>query len=181
MKSESSLSAGRGIDLNTLLLVPAGTLALCLLSQLAIPLPFTPVPITGQTFVVALNALLLGRKRALAAFLIYAGIGSAGLPVFAMGTSGLHLGPTLGYLVGMAAATWVIGALADQGRTRTFIRAWLAAMLGSALIFAFGLVGLSVFVPAATVFKAGLIPFIPGDLIKMTLAASVASTVRKKT
>ena len=177
--SSQSIPTVNTFHLRRLFAIPAGTLALCLLSQIAIPLPFSPVPLTGQTFGIALNALLLGRKSAMSAFGLYLGLGAVGFPVFALGSAGLHIGPTLGYLLGMAAASWLVGGVADRGLIRSFGRAWWICLLGSALVFAFGLAGLSFFVPANALLKTGLLPFIPGDLIKTTLAASVATTVNR--
>ena len=159
----------------SVLAVCAGILFISVMARVAIPLPFSPVPLTGQTFGVALTALLLGRKRAVATLLGYLGLGAAGFPVFAGGNFGISLAPTLGYLIGMLAASWVIGGLADRGYSRTFKQAWFACFLGSLCIFGFGLSGLLFFVPKSHLLMAGLIPFIPGDLIKTTLAASVAS------
>src|SRR4051812_12271756 len=95
------LSQSQNKVLSELAALFGGVLLLSLLAQVAIPLPWTPVPITGQTFGVALVALSWGRKRALSAFLAYLAVGAFGLPVFAAGKSGLMMGPTFGYLVGM--------------------------------------------------------------------------------
>ncbi len=147
------------------------------LAQISIPLPFTPVPLTGQTFGVTLVSLLLGRKLGFSSVLGYLALGFVGLPVFASGKSGLLLGPTLGYLVGMGVASWVVGGLADHGFSCTFWKAFLAGCLGSLCVFTFGLIGLSFFVPFKGLFMAGLFPFIPGDILKTTLAAGIASRV----
>ncbi len=156
----------------------AGVAVLSLLAQIIIPLPWTPVPITGQTFGVTLVALSWGRKRALAVLLLYMALGGFGLPVFAAGKSGLLLGPTLGYLAGMVCSSYVVGYLADKGFTRTFKKSLIAAFCGSALVFLFGLIGLSFFVPFEALMAAGLLPFIPGDIIKNTLAAYLSAKVR---
>lgn len=142
-----------------------GVILISALAQIAIPLPWTPVPITGQTFGVAYASLLLGRRRAFAAMLTYLFLGGFGLPIFALGASGF-LGPTTGYLLGMLAASYVMGFLADQGWTQTWSTTWLAAFLGSSVIFAFGLWGLSFFLSSKDLLSSGLIPFLPGDFIK---------------
>lgn len=144
-------------------------------AQIALPLPWTPVPLTGQTFGVLLLALLWGRNRALAAVGAYLALGAFGFPVFAKGGSGLLLGPTLGYLVGMVLAAGVVGTLADRGSTRSFLRALATACLGTVLIWGVGLSVLSAWVPSETLLSAGLWPFLPGDLLKAALAASIAS------
>ncbi|RYZ65290.1 MAG: biotin transporter BioY [Proteobacteria bacterium] len=156
-------------------LVLVGSLALALLAQITIPLYFTPVPITGQTFGVAVMALLWGRKRALAVFALYIAEGAAGLPVFAQGASGLFMGPTLGYLVGMAASCFVVGSLSDRGYAKRFSTALTACAAGSVCVFTFGLIGLSFFMPKELLVEAGFLPFIPGDIIKSLLAAAVVT------
>lgn len=157
--------------------VAAGTIALAALAQISVPVPFSPVPITGQTFGVALASLLLGRKLAPIVVSTYLSVGALGFPVFAAGRAGLSWGPTVGYLAGMLIASYLVGALADAGWSRSFLRAYLAATLGSAVIFLFGLLVLSFFLPWGQVLAAGLIPFLPGDCIKNTLAAALASGI----
>jgi biotin transport system substrate-specific component len=156
-----------------------GVIGISVLSQVSIPLPFSPVPLTGQTFAVTCVALLYGRRLGLMTALSYLGLGSLGLPVFANYQAGLG-GPTTGYLVGMMAAVWVVGALADRGFALSFKKAMFASLLGTALTFGFGLIGLSYFVPSEALLFAGVIPFIPGELIKMTLAASMVSTLDRR-
>ncbi len=163
-----------------ILSVIGGSLLLALLAQVSIPLPFTPVPITGQTFGVALLALCWGSRRAGASFTLYLAEGSVGLPFFAMGKSGLPFGPTGGYLIGMLVASLVVGFLADRGYARSTITAFFCCVVGSLITFACGLTVLSFFLPASAVLGAGLIPFLPGDLIKNTLAAVIASTASRQ-
>lgn len=158
-----------------ILSVIAGSVFLAALAQVAIPLPFTPVPITGQTFGVMMLALFWGQSRAVSGFLLYLGEGALGLPVFAMGQSGLAIGPSAGYLVGMLVACAVVGYLSDRGSHRRFVTAWLSCLAGSVCIFLFGLVGLSFFVPQDTLLTMGLWPFLPGDFIKNVFAAVLVS------
>lgn len=154
--------------------VIGGALLMSLLAQIAIPLPLSPVPITGQTFGVAVASLLWGRQRATAVMLTYFSLGFLGLPVFALGKSGFALGPTTGYLVGMLIASQWMGFVTDSGWTKTFARTWFAAFSGSLIIFLFGLLGLSFFLPINKLLSAGLFPFLPGDLMKTLFASSVA-------
>jgi biotin transporter BioY len=163
-----------------ILSVAVGVTLVSLLAQVAVPLAWTPVPITGQTFGVALTALLWGRKRALAIMLSYFSLGAAGLPLFAMAKSGLSFGPTLGYLIGMIFAAYWMGSLADRGWTKTYFRTWLAALSGSAITFIFGLAVLSSFVPSENLLIAGLFPFLPGDLIKTFLVSTIAWSLSPK-
>lgn len=165
--------------LTNVLCVLAGVGLISLLAQVVIPLPWTPVPITGQTFGVALVALSWGRIRGLTTVASYFILGGLGLPLFAKAASGLAVGPTMGYLVGMVIASFVVGSLADRGWTKTFERSLLAAFAGSLCIFACGLIGLSFFVPKEALLVSGLLPFIPGDILKNTVAALISNRVRK--
>ncbi|MBI2522193.1 MAG: biotin transporter BioY [Bdellovibrio sp.] len=169
----------RRVLLNVLVVI-GGSLLLALLAQVSFVLPFTPVPITGQTFGVAVLALGWGRKRALASFALYLSEGALGLPFFALGKSGLIFGPTIGYLLGMFIACGVVGHLADKGYAKTIKSAFACCLVGSCIIFSCGLIGLSFFVPAKALLVTGLLPFIPGDLIKSFAAASVVSTLSRK-
>lgn len=153
------------------LAVIGGSILLAILAHISIPLPFTPVPITGQTFGVAFLALSLGSARATSAFALYLLEGLAGLPVFAMAIGG----STIGYLFGMLVASALVGYLADKGFARTIPKAFLCCLAGSACVFGFGILGLSYFLPPNLLLQSGLLPFIPGDLIKNLLAATLAS------
>lgn len=157
----------------------AGILTLSLLAQIAIPLPWTPVPITGQTLGVTLLALLWGQKRATSVFISYFLLGSIGLPIFAMGKSGFLMGPTMGYLVGMLASSFVVGYLADRGWSQKFSTALAASYFGSIFVFAFGVWGLSFFMPTHLLLFSGVLPFLIGDAIKNTIAAVIASRLSK--
>ena len=161
-----------GVLSDTLLIVGA-SLVTALAAQLAVPVPWSPVPITGQTFAVLLSGAVLGMRRGFLAQLLYLAEGALGLPVFAGGAAGVAVlaGPTAGYLFAFPIASALTGALAERGWDRRFATMLAAMLLGSAPIFALGLIGLSRFVPADRLLAAGLYPFIPGDLIKATLAA----------
>lgn len=162
-----------------ILAVAIGVVLLSLLAQIAIPLPWTPVPITGQTFGVALTALLWGRKRSFAIMCSYLLIGAAGLPVFALGKAGISFGPTFGYLVGMLVASYVMGFFADQISQKTFLKIYAVAFLGSVITFSCGLIGLSYFIPSETLFSSGLLPFLPGDIVKTLLASLIVVQSQK--
>lgn len=155
-----------------------GSLLVTLLAQFAIPLPFSPVPITGQTFGVALLSLNWGRRLAGGAFLLYLLEGSLGLPVFSLGKSGLY-SPTMGYLFGMLAATQVIGYFADQGAGSSLWKSFGSCVLGSLVIFAMGLLGLSFFVPGNKLLISGLYPFLLGDFLKNLCASSLTYGLRR--
>ena len=154
-------------------LVLGGSVAMALSAQLAIPLPFSPVPVTGQTFAVLLIGALLGSRRGCLCLLAYLAEGAAGLPVFAAGTGGLlHLtGPTGGYLAGFVVAALVTGFLAERGWDRRFWTTIAAMLLGNIAIYAYGLPWLAFFVGAGKALPLGLKPFIAGDIYKLLLAA----------
>jgi len=137
-----------------------------------------PVPITGQTFAVLLAGALLGSKRGALSQLTYLGMGAMGAPVFAgwMGGPAVLLGPTGGYLLGFVAAAFVVGFLAERGWDRRLWSTALAMLIGSIVMYAFGLAWLAFwldrFAPESSVLSVGLYPFIPGDLFKLVLAAT---------
>lgn len=132
-----------------------------------------PVPLSGQTFAVLLSGALLGSKRGALSQLTYLSVGAFGAPVFAGWHGGLpHLmGPTGGYLLGFVAAAFVVGLLAERGWDRRFLSTAAAMVAGSFVIYVFGLAWLAYFVPKGSVLAVGLYPFIPGDIIKVVLAA----------
>lgn len=167
--------------LDNIISVLISILGLSLLAQITIPLPWTPVPITGQTFGVILTALICGRKRAMASILSYLTLGAIGLPIFAMGKSGLSIGPTTGYLIGMAVASFCVGFLSDLGWTQSWWKSYLASALGSIIIFTFGVIGLSLFIPTKELLMAGVVPFLPGDFIKTWLASFTAFKIHQTT
>ncbi len=154
-------------------LVLAGSALVALGAQLEVKLPFTPVPMTGQTFAVLLVGALLGAKRGALAMLAYLAEGASGLPVFAGGAFGAQvlLGPTGGYLFGFVPAAFVTGALAERGWDRRVLTTWAAMALGSAALFACGLPWLAAFVGRDAVLAAGFWPFLPGDIAKQLAAA----------
>jgi len=158
-----------------LALITGGSLVVALSAQVAIHLPFSPVPITAQTLAVLLVGVLLGSRRGGAALLAYLAEGAAGMPVFAGGTGGAAVlsGPTGGYLLGFVVAATVTGVLAERGWDRRAVTALAAMALGNLVIYAFGLIWLSTFVGAGRVLDLGLWPFVPGDLAKLALATAL--------
>ena len=159
---------------NTLLVVTASLLTAAA-AQLAIRLPWTPVPITGQTFAVLLSGTVLGARRAFIAQCLYLVEGALGLPFFAGGAAGVAtlIGPTGGYLIAFPFAAATTGAFAEHELDRTPWRMFLVMIAGSVVIFGLGLGQLSRFVPASALLASGLLPFIPGDIVKALLAAAV--------
>lgn len=150
-----------------------------LLTALAaqIVIPIGPVPITAQTFVVLLTGALLGSRLGAMAMLAYLFEGASGLPFFAGAHGGLlHLmGPTGGYLVAFPAAAFITGAFAEHDWDRRFLTAAAAMAIGSLVIMVSGWAWYSVVMrtsPMLTLFDT-VLKFIPGDIIKITLAAAV--------
>src|SRR5918999_1111205 len=136
-------------------------------AQVVVPLPFTPVPLTGQTFAVLLTGALLGPRLGALAMLAYLAEGALGLPFFRGGAAGVgHLaGPTAGYLFAFPAAAYVTGALAQRGWDRRFLTAAAAMALGSFDILAGGWAWLALmFKGAGEAFRLGVAPFLPGDV-----------------
>lgn len=160
----------------TVLLVASAVVLVAVAAQVRVPLPFTPVPLTGQTFAVLLVGASLGAWRAVAALALYVAVGILGVPVFngwAAGVSHL-LGPTGGYLLGFIAAAGLLGALAERNVDRRFLTALPAMLAAGLVIYGFGTMGLiAVGMSLPDAVTAGVLPFVVGDLIKATLAAAL--------
>lgn len=136
-----------------------------------------PVPVSGQTFAVLLTGALLGSRRGALSQLSYLAIGATGIPYwFALGGApGMArlIGPTGGYLFGFVAAAFVVGWLAERGWDRHIWMSVLAMLAGSVIIYIFGVSWLAVFIPRGMLLQTGLYPFIPGDLLKILVAATI--------
>ncbi|MFN2416714.1 MAG: biotin transporter BioY [Pyrinomonadaceae bacterium] len=156
------------------LVVVGFSLLTALAAQVVVPLPWTPVPLTGQTFAVLLTGALLGPRLGALAMLAYLAEGAAGLPFFRGGAGGGgHLsGATAGYLFAFPAAAYVTGYLAERGWDRRFVTAAAAMALGSVVILACGWAWLSLAVGGAQALRLGVLPFLPGDVVKIALAAA---------
>lgn len=163
-----------GAAMNVLLVLLAAALT-AVAAQFEIRLPWTPVPLTGQTMVVLLCGAVLGARRAFLAQALYLIAGTCGAPVFSGGAAGpIHLvGPSGGYLVAFPFAALVTGLLAERAWDRKPVTMFLAMLAGSAVIFAVGLVQLSRFVPQGSLLATGLLPFVLGDVLKSALAAGL--------
>jgi biotin transport system substrate-specific component len=139
-----------------------------------------PIPITGQTFAVLLTGALLGSRLGAAAVILYLVEGALGLPFFASGGSGIvrFFGPTGGYLIAFPAAAFITGAFAEHGWDRRYLTAAVAMAIGSLVIFLGGWSWFAIIMNTAPfdAFKLAVLPFIPGDIIKISLAAAVLPT-----
>ncbi len=155
-------------------LVVGSAIFVGLAAQLSVPVPGTPVPVTGQTFAVLLSGAALGWRRGLAGMALYLVAGAAGVPWFAHHSSGTGA-PSFGYIVGFLLAAAVVGALARRGGDRTPLRTVGTMAVGTLLIYAVGLPWLmqSLHVGLAKGFALGVRPFLVGDAIKVALAAGL--------
>ena len=156
-------------------LVGAMALLIALCARIAVPLPYTPVPITGTTLGVLYAGAWLGPRRGALSVALYLLLGGLGLPFFAAGASGWahFMGATGGYLAGFLPAAWLTGSLARRGWDRSPVSALAAMLLGSIVIFACGLAVLSFYVPSGQLLEKGFYPFIVGDLAKSCLSAGL--------
>lgn len=151
-------------------------------AQIAIPLPFSPVPFTLQVPAVILSGLLLGARYGTLAQLVYLLLGAAGAPVFAQFSGGLAhvVGPTGGYLLSYplaaAIAGFASGAVASAPRARALGSSFLAGTAALAVIYALGATWLAVVtdLPPAAALAQGVLPFVAFDLVKVLLASLVA-------
>lgn len=164
------------------LLVIGGAAFVAICSQISVPLPFTPVPITAQTLGVLLTGALMGSRRGGLALLLYWGEGVAGLPVFQGGHSGLAyaLGPTGGYLVGFVVAAFVVGWLAERDWDRSPLRLGLALLVGTLVIYGLGAWWLTIVLSISfeRALALGVLPFLMGDALKAALVATTLPSGR---
>lgn len=165
--------AGEGLAWDAARIAAANVL-LVLCAWIALPLPWTPVPVTGQTFGVLLVAVLLGSRRGALALVVYLLEGAAGLPVFQpFGLPGAarFFGPTAGYLLAYPVAAFVTGWLVERGASRSSALLGGALLAGESVIFAGGCAWLAVamgFGPGRAI-QAGAAPFLAGEVVKMAL------------
>ena len=155
-------------------LVFSFSLLMALSAQIVFPIG--PVPITGQTFVVLLTGALLGSRLGAMAMIVYLMEGASGLPFFSGGHGGLGhlLGPTGGYLVAFPAAAFITGAFAEHDWDRRFYTAVVAMAIGSVVIMLSGWAWFALVTntPMNVAFQLTVLKFIPGDIVKILLAAA---------
>ncbi|MFI0715355.1 biotin transporter BioY [Streptomyces inhibens] len=161
-------------------LVLGGAALTGIAAQIAVPVPGSPVPVTGQTFAALLVGASLGAGRGLLSLALYALAGIAGMPWFAGGTSGAG-GATFGYILGMLLAATVVGALARRGGDRGVLRTAGTMAAGTALIYAVGVpyLALSTGMSFGQAVAVGLVPFLIGDALKAALAMGALPTAWK--
>jgi len=166
----------RSTALSHAVLVVSGVLGLAVLAQIAIPVPGSPVPVTGQTLGVLILGTAYGSTLGFTTFALYILAGIAGAPVFADGGQGLDriVGATGGYLVGMLVATFVLGQLARFRLDQKFLTALPSMLIGTVTTFSFGLIWLHQYTGESWswTFEKGLTPFIIGEILKIAIAGT---------
>ena len=166
----------RSTALSNAVLVVSGVLGLAALAQIAIPVPGSPVPVTGQTLGVLILGTAYGSTLGVTTFAMYILAGIAGAPVFANSGHGLDriVGATGGYLIGMLVATFVLGQLARFRLDQKFLTALPSMLIGTITTFSFGLVWLHQYTGQSWnwTIKAGLTPFILGEALKIAIAGT---------
>jgi biotin transport system substrate-specific component len=161
-------------------------------AYIVVPLPFTPVPLTMQTFFVYLAAAILGSRIGALSMIIYLCVGAAGLPVFHGGLAGFGVlgGPTGGYIFGFILSSYVMGRVLEVGGRRRNVYGWtlFSFVVGTVVIYLLGvfylwavmntIMGRNMGLEVA--FMLGAVPFLPGDIIKMVIAAGICTSRRIK-
>lgn len=165
------------VRLRAVALVPAAVLLTALAAQVRFVLPWTPVPVTGQTFAVLLTGAVLGLRLGAASQAIYVAIGALGMPVFTdwQGGWSAATGTTAGYLVGFVVAGALVGALAERQQDRAVLTSVPAMLTGTAVIYLVGAAWLTVHldVSAARAVELGVAPFLIGDTLKLLAAGAL--------
>ena len=169
---------------NIAIFVPLFVLAMAFGAYIRIPLPFTPVPITLQTFFVLLSGAMLGKRFGLLAQISYVAIGAFGLPVFQNYLAGpaALLGPTGGYIMGFIYASYVVGRLLEN-KDATAPKVFASFLAGIAIIYLCGAMWLvsAYKMPPVQALYVGILPFIPGDILKISLATAIYTKISKRT
>ena len=162
----------------TITLILIGSILLAISAKVQVP--FWPVPMTMQTFVIFLIGMTYSIRLSFGTVAFYLFQGAIGLPVFAAGGGIAYLvGPTAGYLYGMLFASIVISYLANLGFSKTYFKAALSLLIGSVVIFSFGIIYLGYIIGFEKALVAGLLPFIPSELFKIALAVALIPTLHK--
>jgi len=171
----------RGRAAANLLLVIGASVLIALAAQIAIPLPFTPVPLTLQPLAVIFVGVALGSTRGAAAATLYLLEGFSGLPVFAQGHGGPAwlVGATAGYLFSYPCAAWVAGFVSERGWGSTIVRAMSGMFLALGVIYLGGWSWLAILTGPRAAFVAGIAPFILADVIKVAIGAMLLPKAQK--
>ena len=187
MTTISTVLSGRDVTVSKsftrVFLVLSFALMTALGAYIRVPLPFTPVPITLQTFFVVLSGAFLGKKLGVASQISYIVFGALGIPVFQGYASGiLHLaGPTGGYIVGFIVSAFIVGILTEKNRS--FSRIFVSMLIGLLTIYFFGILWLVIGfrLSILNALFLGMLPFIPGAIAKLVAASWVYNKFSGKT
>lgn len=181
--TNNQASSASRLSTQSLVLTALMTAVTCILAPMSIPIPFSPVPLTLTNFVLEISIFLLGWKKATASFIIYLLLGLCGLPVFSgfSGGVGKFAGPTGGYLIGFIFLTVIGGLFAEHFHWKRSA-CTVGMVLGMAVTYAFGTAWLCLQLNLS--FTAGLftgvIPYLPGDAVKIALAVAFGPVLRKR-
>jgi len=165
----------RGHALTGVALVFAGSAVIALAAQIAIPLPFTPVPLTMSPLAVLMIGIVLGSRRGAAAAVLYLLEGLSGLPVGAQGHGGplWLIGPTAGYLYAYPFAAFIAGWFSERGWGSTIVRAFSAMLIALSVIYLGGWSWLAILVGPRAAFTLAIVPFVIADLVKIAIGAAI--------
>jgi biotin transport system substrate-specific component len=165
----------RGRALTNILLVVAGSALIAIAAQIAIPVPFTPVPLTLQPIAVLIVGAALGSTRGAAAASLYLLEGLSGLPVFAQGHGGplWLIGPTAGYLYSYPFAAFIAGWFSERGWGNTVARSICGMLIAFAVIYLGGWSWLAMTFGVRAAFTMGVAPFVIADAIKVVIGAAL--------
>ena len=165
----------RGRAAVNMLLVIGASALIAIAAQIAIPLPFTPVPMTMQPLAVIFIGAALGSTRGAAAAALYLLEGFSGLPVFTQGHAGPMwlVGATAGYLYSYPFAAWVAGFVSERGWGSSIVRSVSGMLLALAVIYAGGWAWLAALTDARSAFFAGVVPFVAADIVKVAIGAAL--------
>ena len=159
-------------------LILSGTLLLTISSKVQVP--FWPVPMTMQTFIVFIIGMAYGWRLAFFTLVAYLIEGAMGLPVFAKGGGLLYLiGPTSGYLYGMAIAAGIIGFFAEHGYNKSYIKSLISLIIGTIIIFVLGVGHLGSVIGYDKALAGGLYPFMPSEFFKIGLAVVLIPSITR--
>ena len=181
MDSHTTKTTGT-VNVKTISMAGLMAAVICILGPLSIPLPFSPVPISLTNFVIYFTIYIVGMKLGVVSYFIYLLIGLVGLPVFSGFSSGpvKLFGPTGGYLIGFIFMALICGIVIEKFENRYLFR-FIGMVVGTVVCYAFGTAWLAyqAGMSFSAALAAGVIPFIPGDLVKIVLALIFGTQIRK--
>ncbi len=167
----------------TLTIIALMAAVTCILGPLSITIPVSPVPISFTNLAIYLTVMILGWKKGVVSYLIYLLIGLAGVPVFSAFTSGPGklLGPTGGYLIGFVFLALISGFFVEKFNGKIYMYA-AGMVVGTAVTYAFGTIWLAyqAHMDFAAALMAGVIPYLPGDIVKILIAVFAGNEIRKR-